>query len=1114
MLNRTRTLLAQSYAKALNLPRSTFPPRPDVTLRPTLLKQCTDDLYDWQATHRPGSNTFTLHDGPPYANGPLHIGHALNKVLKDVFNRFQCSQGKLVSYRPGWDCHGLPIELKALQGSGMDLADRKGKDTMAVRQAARQLASRAVEEQMSGFKSWGVMGDWSNSYKTMDVGFQIKQLEVFREIVSKGLIHRQYKPVYWSPSSRTALAEAELEYDDNHISRAAYVAFEVVDVPEALQKYESLGKMYALTWTTTPWTLPANKAIALHNNLEYIVIRYDSRQYLLSTSRLEDVLNARGLTMRDITVVVEGLKGTDLLGGTYRNPLHSRSLPQPLVHANFVSGDSGTGLVHSAPGHGFDDYNTCEALGIVPFAPVDDAGCFTKEARPEDPASLQGVPVLETGSQRVLDLLDRNEASNSNYVWAQHEYKHKYPIDWRTKRPLIVRATAQWFANVDEIKAQALGALNEVHFTPESGKSRLQSFISGRSHWCISRQRAWGVPIPAIFRIAPNGKEEAIMTSDSVTHIISVIKERGIDAWWTDVEDDPAWIAPSLPSASYVRGKDTMDVWFDSGTTWTQIPQKPSLEAPADVYLEGTDQHRGWFQSSLLTRVACLAKQSDIDPPRAPFKRLITHGFILDECGRKMSKSLGNVVSPIEIMEGTLLPPMKNRKKQEHAPQSQKISGSFDALGPDALRLWAASNDYTSDVPVGAAVLTAVNTTLHKYRVTLKWLLGVLSDYTTASVHVPSRDDNPPDTPPTNLDLSDRLALHALHQTTTAVHAYYASFEPHKALTTLSRYATTSLSAFYFETAKDTLYTCPSADRSRVQAVCYEILRHMLAMLAPVTPLLVQETMHYAPPGLRECIEQRGHDPFRDVWQPSTAGDSILLNQAKAPSTLNQPTSPQSPPTTPVSPQTQATLTQTIRAELRIAQERIRTDHPGRMGSGLDCHVQLVLADAGRLPPAIRDFAQAVVESGELARALVVSSLELKLLPERDLEVVLQEQEQQHEQESKKKGDGTTTKFREDWVSSQPLEATLQSGDDGDPSHHEVKLVGKVVVMPPRGDKCPRCWRFVVDKKGRREEEEEVGEHRVAEARERNEGGDGGRVCGRCVEALAERAVEDVSVVL
>jgi isoleucyl-tRNA synthetase len=509
-------------------------------------------------------------------------------------------------------------------------------DAVGVRRAARSLATKTVKEQMKGFREWGVMADWDKAWTTMDKGFEIKQLGVFQEMVKKGLIFRRYKPVYWSPSSRTALAEAELEYKDDHVSTAAYVKFPVTGVPEGLKGKLPDGQLYAVIWTTTPWTLPANRAIAVHHDLEYSVVESGSDLLLIASTRLSQ-LTGMLFGETEVELVLDSLRGSDLVGAQYVNVLRGKeSVPQPVVHADYVSAESGSGLVHMAPGHGMEDYDVCTPLGIKADAPVNDLGCFTSSALPDDPQALEGKSVLDGGSSEVLKIL-------GDKVLAVHKYKHKYPYDWRTKLPVILRATEQWFADVGSVKDHALSSLEEVKFIPEGGRARLESFVKGRSEWCISRQRAWGVPIPALY----NEDGVAVLTDESVAHIISIINERGIDAWWTDSQDDPAWVVPGL-EGQYRRGTDTMDVWFDSGTSWTQSDQR------ADVYLEGTDQHRGWFQSSLLTCVSASGREG------APFKTCITHGFTLDQDGKKMSKSIGNIIAPRQIVDGSLLPPVQS----------------------------------------------------------------------------------------------------------------------------------------------------------------------------------------------------------------------------------------------------------------------------------------------------------------------------------------------------------------------------------------------------------------------------------------------------------------------
>ena len=994
MLTPTRILRA-SYSSTLRLPKSPFPPRPLPEKTPLYLRRCTDDLYTWQRT-RSAAKTFTLHDGPPYANGPLHIGHALNKITKDIICRFHVARGEKVSYIPGWDCHGLPIEIKALQAAKKSLANT---DAISIRTSARELANTTVESQKRGFKEWGVMGDWDNAYRTMEKGFELRQLEVFKKMWEKGLVYRQFKPVYWSPSSRTALAEAELEYDEGHKSLAAFVRFPVTVSEELKEKLEEKvlhGELNVVIWTTTPWTLPANKAIAVHRDMEYCVVKDAEKDDELTLIAATRVAEYEKILERKLEAVVSGLRGSDLAGNLqYENPFQKSNGLQPVIHADFVTDTSGTGLVHFAPGHGMDDYHVCQAIGIPAFAPVDDAGAFTKDAFPEQPELLEGLLVSDekrTGTRAVCDYLEKQ-----GFLRAKHNYRHKYPIDWRTKQPVIVRATEQWFADVGDLKDASMRAIAEVNFLPETGRPRLESFIQGRSQWCISRQRAWGVPIPALYKVQGETLE-AIMDSGSIQHLINTIKERGIDAWWTDAPSDPAW-TPShlLGTGTYVRGRDTMDVWFDSGTSWTLLPQYKDMPV-ADVYLEGTDQHRGWFQSSLLTYIATQNYSSNT--VRAPYKTLITHGFTLDSEGRKMSKSLGNVISPSQIMSGELLPPIKRKKQKGQPVPPPSKTPTYDGMGADALRLWAASSDYMRDVTIGQPLLQSVNQALHKYRVTFKWLLGVLS---LPSCPPPFSSFNTLRASlPISPLLTDTLALHRLTQVSGDVHMYYTRYEFFKSMNTLNRYIATDLSAFYFETLKDRIYTGQLSDCQTLQSHLGLIFYELLQILAPITPLLVEEVWDHVPAALRE----ESTHPAKSVWSalPATAVarskslDTVLER-------LNE-----------------------VSSAVKVAQERLRAEK--KIGSGLETSVTLVLSSdsifefnallQSCVPHAVLDV------QSQLAGLLVVSDFQMSTAHPDPAET---------------------------WAWSES-EVVITTNDNS------FLKDAKVIVHPPVLGKCPRCWRF------------------------------------------------------
>jgi isoleucyl-tRNA synthetase len=643
----------------------------------------------------------------------------------------------------------------------------------------------------------------------MDKDYEIRQLRLFQELVRRGLVYRKHKPVYWSPSSRTALAEAELEYNDNHLSHTAYVKFPITndDLNDRLPGLQGFnGKLYAVIWTTTPWTLPANKAIAVRDDFDYSIVQVGSDAMIILRERLKS-MSFLMMTDSQPKVLVDSVKGADLTGLMYFNKLRGKnSEPQPIVHADLVTADSGTGLVHLAPGHGNEDYDVCSAIGIPAFAPITDEGYFTAEAYPDEPEKLTSAPsILAGGGKAVIDLLGDD-------VLQIAKLRHKYPYDWRTKQPVVIRATAQWFADVESIKNSALKSLQDVQFIPESARRRLESFVIGRSEWCISRQRAWGVPIPALYD--ENG--DAVMTAESIDHIISVIKAKGIDAWFSDDPEDSTWIDSSL-AGKYRRSTDTMDVWFDSGSSWTETSGR------ADIYLEGSDQHRGWFQSSLLIHVAAHQEQGpEISASAiglAPFKAIITHGFTLDKNGRKMSKSLGNVISPDDVMSGSLLGGVSTGKAKQ--TQNKQAQG----LGPDALRLWVASSDFTKDITISAEVLQFIDKSLVKYRQILKMLLG--------SLHETSRAG-----PITTLD---RIAMIQLEDTFQEVQKSFRNYEFYKAVSAINRWVTGDLSAFYLEALKDRLY-CGDGG-----GVVEPIFLGFLRMLAPITPVLVEEAWSHRP---------------------------------------------------------------------------------------------------------------------------------------------------------------------------------------------------------------------------------------------------------------------------
>jgi len=993
----------------LRLPNSKFPPRPPPEAVARYVQQC-DELYAWQLRERPATSheTFTLHDGPPYANGDLHVGHALNKITKDIICRSKLAEGKRINYVPGWDCHGLPIELKAFEKHGWERGS--GIDPVKIRGAARGFAAKAVEKQMKGFRSWGVMGDWDNHWKTMDKDFELRQLTIFKAMAEHGLIVRRHKPVYWSPSSQTALAEAEIERDE-HTSTAAIVKFRIPAVIGG-----SPEPVHAVIWTTTPWTLPANQAIAIHKDLKYLLVRSKKHGNLIVAHERLIYLNEQ---LEEEVEVLKVLKSEELLECTYSglSQFGEEALNRPIIHADFVTAGEGTGLVHCAPGHGGDDFEALLDLiksgRVVIKTPVNDKGEFTEAASPAQPSLLAGKFIFGDGNQAVLELLRSENALIKSY-----EFKHKYPIDWRTKQPIMIRATAQWFADISKIKEDVIRSLDNVTFRPESGKSRLRSFVENRSEWCISRQRAWGVPIPAIYHKETN---EAILSGQSIDHIISVIKDRGIDRWWSDPPNDPAWIMPGLPAdGEYIRGKDTMDVWFDSGTSWSLLHGQESAmgDAGADVYLEGSDQHRGWFQSSILTNIAYQKATKPSATAHAPFRQLVTHGFTLDAQGKKMSKSIGNVVNPDQVIAGLAPQPAKPSKKGR----------VLHPLGPDALRLWAATGDWTSDVVISEKVITNVHKSLDKYRVTMKVLLGMLSDYDPKYVVSYAQIKSP-----RRLFEVHRLALLQLYKVVKEVRAAMQNYEFHKALAAINEWVARDLSAFYLETVKDAVYCGdPKGGDGRIsRTVLYHIFCQFQHMLAPITPLLVEETYEFTP----EAIKNEAGHPLKRVWGelPAEWNDWALALQVNGIAAVD--------------------------SAVKAAQEQARADK--RLGQSLACYVIIVFKYNHPLFKfdelcwnellVVSDTRCTVAVEGTPGYDALEAFSKAKTVEEREIiraALAVQVSALRREVDEVQGIEGN-----EEWAYCREVE---------DPAH-KGEIMAYVHVMSPELEKCARCWRYVAD---------------------------------------------------
>ena len=817
-------------------------------------------IYEKLSQENPGE-LFVLHDGPPYANGSLHMGHALNKILKDIINKYKLLQGHKVRYVPGWDCHGLPIELKVLQA--MKSAERKKLTPITLRQKAAEFAQQTVEEQREGFKRYGIWGDWDRPYMTLMPEYEAAQIEVFGKMALKGYIYRGLKAVHWSPSSRTALAEAELEYPEGHTSDSIYAAFRMAHINDGA--FPTLGEYRAdlgvAIWTTTPWTIPANLAVAVNPDLTYAVVdtgrtkgtsKKGSKGFAGGSDAAENT-RRKGVLPRYLLVAEDAIarlcdvlkttltlkakiKGRDLEHCTYKHPLFNRESPI-VIGGDYVTTESGTGLVHTAPGHGQEDFIVGQRYGLPVLSPVNEAGCFTKLA-----GRFEGLNVLKDANPAIIEAL-----TAAGSLLKQEPYKHKYPYDWRTKKPTIFRATEQWFASVDKFRDEAMAAIADVQWIPGTGENRISAMVSERSDWCISRQRSWGVPIPVFY---DEETREPLLTEETIAHVKGIIAEHGSDAWWTMPVEELLPESYRNNGKTYRKGQDTMDVWFDSGSSWSGVADaREELKYPVDLYLEGSDQHRGWFQSSLLTSVATNGF--------APYKTVLTHGFALDEQGRKMSKSLGNVVDPRDIINGG------QNKKQD------------PAYGADVLRLWVSSVDYSSDVPIGKTILRQLSDVYRKIRNTSRFLLGNLYDF------VPERDRIPYE----ELPELDRYMLHRMGEVFAEITDAFENYQFFRFFQTVQNFCVVDLSNFYLDIAKDRLYI--SSENGKRRRSCQTVLsiavENLARAIAPVLSHMAEDIWQNLPYDTpHESVFQAGWITSEPYWHnPPLAEKWTKLRQIR-----------------------------------------------------------------------------------------------------------------------------------------------------------------------------------------------------------------------------------------
>ena len=776
------------YAKTLNLPKTSFKMKANLAQKEPLTLRDWTKSNIYEKSLKEGYPFFILHDGPPYANGDIHIGHAMNKVLKDIILKYKRLRGYNAPYIPGWDTHGLPIEWKIMEELG---EKAKVMTPLQIRQECKKYALKWVEKQKKEFVRLGVLGDWDNPYITLKPEFEAEQLKVFKEIYENGYIYKGLKPVYWSPTTETALAEAEIEYKDV-TSHSIYVKFEgEKDLTDKL----GVDEASILIWTTTPWTLPANLGVFLHPEFDYGLYKTEKGNLVVAKDLAEDVFKTLDLLYE----LLKEFKGTELEYTHYQHPFLDRK--GLVMNADYVTIDAGTGAVHTAPGHGADDYNYSLKYNIGILSPVDDKGHMTKEA-----GKYEGMFYAKASKAIVEDLTE------SGHMLYHTTFVHSYPHDWRSKKPVIFRATEQWFISVDEsdIRQNALDALKKVEFVPEWGKNRINAMIETRPDWTISRQRVWGVPIPLFYNKETN---EVIYDSEIMDRVIELVKKEGTDIWWKyeakEIIGEELLEKLNLKDVEIRKERSIMDVWFDSGVSHRGVLVPRNLPRPADLYLEGSDQHRGWFQSSLLTSIASTKV--------APYKRVLTHGFVMDGQGRKMSKSLGNTIVPKDIIE---------------------------KYGADILRLWVSSVDYREDVRISENILQQMSDAYRRIRNTARFLMGNLNDFDYATEKVDYND----------MFEIDKWAMHKLEELKEKTTEYYDKYEFYNLFQEITYFCSIEMSSFYLDIVKDRLY-CEgpkSLERRSAQTVLTEVLKVLVRIISPVLSFTAEEIWERIPASLKD----------------------------------------------------------------------------------------------------------------------------------------------------------------------------------------------------------------------------------------------------------------------
>lgn len=799
------------YRATLNLPQTDFSMKANLAQRePEFLKQWQDGkLYERLQAAGGDRPVYLLHDGPPYANGHLHMGHALNKILKDIILRAKRMAGFRCAFVPGWDCHGLPIELNVDKELG---AKKKEISKLEFREACRKYATKWIDVQRQEFKRLGVLGDWDNPYLTIHRSYEAATAREFNAFLLSGAVTRSKKPVHWCPSCQTALAEAEVEYE-NHTSESIYVKFPLVGDLGEISPELAGRPVSVVIWTTTPWTLPANLAVALHPDFTYAVVESDGELWILAEGLVERAFQE--FRIADYKIVATFASGV-LEGRQCRHPFLDRD--SLVVLADYVTLESGTGCVHTAPGHGREDYLTGRRYNLEILSPVDGGGVFTAEAGP-----YAGLFIRKANPVIVEDL------RSSGHLVQYSPLAHSYPHCWRCKKPVIFRATEQWFIGMEEnsLREKALAAIRQVKWIPHWGMERIYGMVETRPDWCLSRQRAWGVPITAILC---KGCGEVQNSAQVNERIDQLFRAEGADAWFAHPLEDflgGGAVCSHCGGKEFSKEEDILDVWFDSGTSHAAVLEERSeLVSPADLYLEGSDQHRGWFQSSLLASVGTR--------DRAPYRTVLTHGFVVDEQGRKMSKSVGNVIAPEQIIK---------------------------QYGAEILRLWVASEDYRDDIKISNNIIKQLSEAYRKIRNTVRYLLSNLGDFDPAVDLVPYDQ----------LSELDRWALSQLEQLKRKIIKSYETFEFHAAFHSLLYFCTVTMSALYLDIIKDRLYASAPAslERRSAQTVLYELADSLLRLMGPVLSFTAAEAWAHLPPlvGREDDAALALYPPHRPEWE-------------------------------------------------------------------------------------------------------------------------------------------------------------------------------------------------------------------------------------------------------